>query len=1827
MAKKDNNQDSNPNAGLQNIQQAGGLHTDSSLVNQPPGTTRFVMTGVDETKEGDLHTISTEESNEVCYQLPVYPKDNTGTPYVPLGKVYVGEDNFVLLLGHHSGNSMICELDKECNLIVLVDDSEQNAKLGFRLDQQIDATFRLRRGCERTIYWVDPKPRTMVLDKLEDLKNSLGEWDIDKFNLFKTYKQIPHFTQISVLDNGGSLASGSYNFSVRYLDEDFNPTEFITSSETIMIYNSASTLDYPDVEGSTSKIEEGYVNYPKSNKAIKIVFDENTLDKNYPFYQIAITEATAGGGLISSTKLTQEISTRNNVFFYTGTNFESEISQEELTVFNNIIEKAQSIEQIENRLVLGNVEGPQLNFCKLQKYASKISADVITRQIPLNTLDESNPKNGVHHFIGTGYMPGEIYSFGMVYIFADNTTSPVYHIPGKAGDAFRVFSPGDNVYPMSITENTCEDVQYIENESCGVEDYWGKDCDGNPLKDTYVRHHRFPLRTAIGVPFVERQTEENLSELNKLISIQATATGVSVPVVCEDETDTSCAGYSTGDPNYPLAVQIKYSQDSVEETFTTPLSLEDYTVGEDEANTADLLFNFNSPNIFALVVDVLEIEETLANGTVNTIPLGAPTSTSPTGMAVYTVTSAVTGLTYTMTVLEGAVNSAQDTYVGTIFGIKFSNIELPSLEDTNGKEVIGYYIVRNERKESDRTVVSSAVLTPTTKEKNFVAQGLMFPQYETAVEFDSKIKKDFLGFISPEHKFEGQEYANFYKVIQQGKFVKEEAIYSRSKINDVADGTGYISSKHKKGMRDSDGFSLHVKTRDNRTRFESTTGINWSTADIRSVFYLNALEDKELLDKDSNPVDVFNLACDNKIGILSLDQNYNFGTVRDLPYVYFFRQQSNPYSNFRLEPYYKDSRNPETFNSSTCEIFNGDSYISPMRYVNSIFHDTRMKKRAGKTNAWNYVVAAVLVVAAVAATLFSFGVFSAAVPGALAIGAALTGAGVALGVATSLTISGLKQYAWNRAYNQLYNEGLRETVSDNYTLVDKDPVTTHERGFRKNPSDDEIQWLGECVNLWFESSINMNLRHGFTDSSPDFLGGPRNREEGTNVPEGSWEYFGIYSVTTEDIKPTTSLDNHMVNKLTSFDASRKAYKRYLGIAAGEVYFLNPDYKRRNKQKIYNHLPLEYDCCSDCVETFPHRWHWSEQSFQEEVTDTFRLFLPNNYKDLEAETGKITDIFRIQNNLYIHTEEGLWHCPQTFQERVTGDIISFIGTGEYFSIPPRKIVDDTNSSAGNKHKWARTKTKFGVLFPCIKERKWYLFNGEQLQPITDNGNYSHFKNAMDFLIEQDYYNTNGERFPYSNNPSNPLGVGFISTYDTLKERLIITKKDFFLNPTPEVDLSAGYFLCNSNGVPKILLGVQDIIETKALDGWEFVGIQDCELLFKKVTITTEIVVRQVTTYTPPTTIVETLPDCSPFIVSASANIFGSNNTGGPLVYSYGYYTCEGKEVIVGTNTLSFGSAATIDFAIDLCGATPFVDDSDVQLQGNWTLVEDPEQICNESIVTEVPGYFTTEDVEVEQEVITTEYSTEIPESIALSSALVNASWTMSYSLKRQEWRSWHPYLPSFYMHNQEKFYSWPQGSPSLWRHNRANHYRTFYGITYPFIVEYVDNPSPLTTKIWDYLMFQTEAKEFNTSAQEYRDVINTTFNKVLFYNTEQISGILNIVPKQNNSQNYLLQQTTNTVDTGSILADRNERDWTLNDMRDIRINTAVPMFIKDLAQMQGNYYIDKIINSAAISYSKSWNQLESFRDKFLVVRLIFDTFDTNKRLTFYYSYLQKEMSER
>jgi hypothetical protein len=1594
-----------------------------------------------------------------------------------------------------------------------------------------------------------------------------------------------------------------------------------------------------------------------------------------------------------------------------------------------------------------------------------------------------------------------------------------------------MFSTGPNVLPMSNVNNKCESTRYIDNNTCGQDTFWGVDHEGYPLTDKLVRHHRFPLRTDYNIPFVEKLTGETVVAGIKALTIKVTRADADYPTLCDPD-NTSCdpndeqlanfgdqgtlpGGPTAADYGAPFEVLLNYTEDGIANSLSSLLDPYVYVGNvDDTVVSGPIQYSFFTGNIFATIIDptTLTIKEVFESSTyvvsltysISTISgLGEWIGTSGSG----------TGLTYKISLGNAPIGQNNILYKSTVLGIKFSNIILPSLTDTAGQEVIGYYIVRNERKQSDKSILDSAVLLPTTKEKNFTAQGLLFPQYEDPDDATKMVKKDVLGFISPEHKFDNIQYSVFTEIIQQGEFKKEDTIKSRVKINDVFPGTGKRSG-HKDGEGDNDGFTIHIKTRDTFPKFIPKTDFRFSFTDIKEIFYLDALQDRTMMDSNNQGYNAFNLACDNKIGLFSLKTLYTFDCLRALPYVYFTRNIAEPYSNFRLEPYYKESKNPEKFdvltNIGTAEIFNGDTYISSIKYVNSIYFDTRMKKRAGKKSVLGIVLGVILIVASVVVAIFTLGTLS-----PLAAAGVAAGLSLAAGIGTSLALSGIKQEAWSKAYSREYDRGLRLTITDDYLLKDLDPniqAPDNDRGNKKNPSDDEIQWLGDAVNLWFESTVNMGLRHSFNDGSASYVKAPAIVEQGTTYPEEDREYFGINSVKSgewqvpgenrdEDVSPTTSLDTHMYTKLTYLDGEKLSGRSYLGIATGEIYLINPDYRRRNKQKAYFHLGLEYDCCTDCIETFTHRFHWSEQAFQEELTDNFRMFLPNNYKDLEAESGPITDIYRMGNNLYIHTTEGLWHCPQTFQERVTQDILSFIGTGEYFSVPPRKIVDDTNSSSGNKHKWARTKTKYGVLFPSWKEKKWYLFNGESLQPISDNGNANYFKTHMDSVIEQQYYDVNQSQYPYINNPSNPIGVGFLSTYDTNKERLLVTKKDIKIINLPVKP----YELCIKGENTIVFTDMAQTIADRAANGWTYIGIEDCQMKFvKTVEETTTIPVNQ---------LVSIPNDIDIYVFYDTSGSFGFTKTGtGPITQEeitvdddsnqyfplidaslvdwitndlepsgwvgqlYRYYNSDerwlnfadaiplvnrDKVLLISLTNEAYqfgGSFKYHDEDINFTGqpsatyiadynaftgvggvystynkfiginypiATPsfhfpesksFVQHSLAAVKGrNYTLAEVnalPQNLYFSTIQwtalksalqtnpystlldpngvpgleqwgwfvksdRSVQGSLASDDCEATTAVTTTTAptvpipgveatTTTITPAVIISPCqfasdmngilasleeiqevdveyinsvniyeyeqgqvfipeVVNMGWTMSYSLKRQEWVGWQPYIPSFYMHVQEKFYSWPQGSTHLWKHNRPNHYQTFYNRFYPFIVEYVDNPSPIVTKLWDNILFQTEAKKFDPTTQEYFDQREITFNKAIFYNTEQISGMLQLQPKLNSSLNYLLEQTTNN-NFGVKTIDRTERDWTMNDLRNIRDNYSVPMFIKDPLQFQSIYYIDKIVNPAAINQNLDWTQLESFRDKFLVVRLIFDTF-ADTRLIFNFSALDKKQSER
>jgi len=1577
LRKKKQEEKAKKASGIQRVYK--GMFTDSSYHDQPDGMASFVLNGVNETEDGDMNFVSNEQSNEIAGEIE--------NGYTIVGRVYMtNNETAVFSVGGGINNEQFSEIgiynDKTKTYVRHV-----NTELGFKKDFPIQATFRMRRGCERVIYFVTPKPMIYCFDTPDKFKKN-GSFAKEKFNLFKTYKSIPEFQLIKVQETG-SLWPGSYNFSIQYLDGDMNPTEWITVTDTIIIYNDSYQKPLAQIRGSTSE-KNAYRNYGRTNKGIRI--ELGNLDEDFLYYRIAIIAANSGSGQISEVLYSKEYSIYNKTFVYDGSEAYEKGTLEEIQGFNNIIDSAENIAQLDNILVLGNTKNKQINFCELQKFASMIRSYMDSKEILLSNIQ--NPgcqKRGELHTDNMmGYMPGEIYSFGIVYVFSDGTTSPAYHIPGESG--LQV----DDIDPRFLmsTDNRIDD-KYIQNNDC-ADDYWGTDHTGNPLKNQNIRHHRFPTR----------------GEMNQRLHSRL--------MVWKDDSNSSSGGVSTlTEINLDVSFRVNFDQDTRNNRTPDP-----------KITTVNIKFSYNSDirgridKYIPFQITKYETIETynykeLGEGNLGGFDVSV-SSVAPSGS--FNTVGAVTNLTKVVKTGVSKSDSSVLAFRSWIFGIRFGNIIIPPKEILGGQEITGYYIVRNERTEDTKTILDTGVLCPLLREQadingkgfTFAAHGMLMPQMAASpVGRDAnRIQKDTFALIHPEFKFNRKEYGNTAEFII-------EAIFDRPvnktryaiRTEDASPGTTYNPSTDKDSEKDFDGWDLYSLIRNNSLQY--TTLVPRLILNENNIkdkpFYLDALFYRTLKDQNNSRFDVYNLSSDNKIGIVQFkntdglsnfrytDQNPTLpfetndnepggdNATGDWPKLFFVimkRKLANVYSNFRTLPYYKETLNyikaethltvnignrrlppgiPEIYRSkikvtSTSAdlgtgIYNGDTYISSMKYVSSMFFQILPRDRARESGFWR-IVGGIFTAAAGVALFF--------IPGGQGFALPLLYAGI------TMTITGIKMEQATKVYKEEYERGLKNTVNDwdsNRLKINK-----HD--------DDDMRWVHDILNdLWFESGVNINWRMGNTAGMTDFMDSP--------LPDNQAE-----------------TKQYMVDKMTTIDTQKNQGRTYQGIAKAEMYDINPDYRRREREKWFEHLGLEYTCCSECRETFPHRIAYSQQSFQEELTDNFRVFLPNNYKDIEGMTGAITNLFTMRNNLYMHTEEGLWHLPQHMQERVTQDIVSFIGTGSYFSVPPRRIVDDaTGNSGGTNQKWATVKTPHGVFFVSEKQRTIYQFNGESLRNLN-KGMDNWFNNNIPLQTIPGRIN---------NAPNMPYGQGFLAVYDNRKERIIFTKKEYTGND------SAGY---------------------------------------------------------------------------------------------------------------------------------------------------------------------------------------------------VNYSWTLGYSMKMDNWVSFYDYMPDVYFSAPTGFFSWKNYDRNIWKHNVPYKYQNFYGQNFKFIVEYVSVSNPLATRIWDGIKMISQAKVYNPSAGSFSELRNVTFNKAMFYNGRQCTGIVMLVPRSKNYDDaeYLSKELDNYAN--AITVNRNERDWEINQLRDIRENYELPMFKTNIADRQNIYFIDKILNETGLNINKDWTQMESFRDKFLVCRFIFDKFEFN-----------------
>lgn len=198
---------------------------------------------------------------------------------------------------------------------------------------------------------------------------------------------------------------------------------------------------------------------------------------------------------------------------------------------------------------------------------------------------------------------------------------------------------------------------------------------------------------------------------------------------------------------------------------------------------------------------------------------------------------------------------------------------------------------------------------------------------------------------------------------------------------------------------------------------------------------------------------------------------------------------------------------------------------------------------------------------------------------------------------------------------------------------------------------------------------------------------------------------------------------------------------------------NKQYSKEKDVKIFISKPLLFVDVTD----FLNRTIRSEVSFEGELADNFRVFLPNNFQDVPKDKGVITNTFVWNDKFYIHTERGLFLTYINTREQILTDVSQIvIGTGGVFAQPPTELFDIEGGYVGTTSKWAGVVTPFGYFF-IINSRGRVMQLIETVKEISDIGKAKFFNDNIEVLQDS----------PIEN-------IGFIGGFDYLNSRYFITK---------------------------------------------------------------------------------------------------------------------------------------------------------------------------------------------------------------------------------------------------------------------------------------------------------------------------------------------------------------------------------------------------------------------------------------------------------------------
>jgi hypothetical protein len=210
----------------------------------------------------------------------------------------------------------------------------------------------------------------------------------------------------------------------------------------------------------------------------------------------------------------------------------------------------------------------------------------------------------------------------------------------------------------------------------------------------------------------------------------------------------------------------------------------------------------------------------------------------------------------------------------------------------------------------------------------------------------------------------------------------------------------------------------------------------------------------------------------------------------------------------------------------------------------------------------------------------------------------------------------------------------------------------------------------------------------------------------------------------------------------------------------------------------------------------------------------------------------------------------------------------------------------------------------------------------------------------------------------------------------------------------------------------------------------------------------------------------------------------------------------------------------------------------------------------------------------------------------SAAFEDASWTISYDPKAKMWLSFHDWKPTYLIPGRQHFMS--VDVDSIWKHNiRCDLFCNFYGKDYPFEVEFISatGQSVTTVRNIEYLL---DTYTYYNNCRDKFHILDQNFDQAMVYNSEQISGLLELELKSKINPVALLNYPQVRSQSIGINFSKEENKYRFNQFWDVTkdrgefTSAQVPMFIT-----KANGY-EYPINPAYVNYQKAPLERKKFR---------------------------------